>query len=89
VTFEIKNAGTGKIPLELAAVRGERVDDNGKPRPATGDARTRIVLGLVKHARWRSSAASNRSGWWWTRMFRCCSCGGGGRGITKFGPPIL
>lgn len=45
VTFEVKNAGTGRMPIELAAVRGERFDDQGKPRPGYRDARARVVLG--------------------------------------------
>ncbi len=45
VAFEIKNAGTAKMPVELAAVRGERFDDKGKPKTGYRDARTRVVLG--------------------------------------------
>jgi ABC-2 type transport system permease protein len=45
VIFEVKNAGTSRMPVELAAVRGERFDDKGKPRPGYKDARTRVVLG--------------------------------------------
>ena len=45
VTFEVKNAGTSRMPVELAAVRGERFDDKGKPRPGYRDVRTRIILG--------------------------------------------
>lgn len=45
VTFEVKNAGTSRMPVELAAVRGERFDDKGKPKPGYQDARTKIVLG--------------------------------------------
>jgi ABC-2 type transport system permease protein len=44
-TFEVKNVGTSRMPVELAAVRGERFDDQGKPRPGYRDARTRVVLG--------------------------------------------
>ena len=45
VTFEVKNAGTSKTPVELAAVRGERFDDKGKPKPGYRDTRTLVVLG--------------------------------------------
>lgn len=45
VAFEVKNAGTSKMPVDLAAVRGERFDDKGKPKPGYRDARTRVVLG--------------------------------------------
>ncbi|HEV2844316.1 MAG TPA: M1 family aminopeptidase, partial [Thermoanaerobaculia bacterium] len=45
VTFEVKNAGTSKMPVELAAVRGERFDDKGKPKPGYRDARTKVILG--------------------------------------------
>ena len=45
MTFEIKNAGTSRMPVELAAVRGERFDDKGKPKPGYRDARAKVVLG--------------------------------------------
>jgi ABC-type transport system involved in multi-copper enzyme maturation permease subunit len=45
VTFEVKNLGTAKMPVDLAAVRGVRFDDQGKTRPDYREARTRVVLG--------------------------------------------
>jgi ABC-2 type transport system permease protein len=45
VAVKVKNAGTGRMPVEIAATRGERFADDGKPLPAWRDARVRIVLG--------------------------------------------
>lgn len=45
VTLEAKNAGTAKVPVELAAVRGERFDDQGRPKQGYQDARMKVVLG--------------------------------------------
>ncbi|MFL6195980.1 MAG: ABC transporter permease subunit [Thermoanaerobaculia bacterium] len=45
VTLKVENAGTGRFPVEVAAARGERYDDKGKPSPEYQEVRTRIVLG--------------------------------------------
>jgi len=49
VTVRVKNAGTGRMPVTLAATRGDRfIDkgkDKGKPEPAYRDARATVVLG--------------------------------------------
>ncbi len=44
-TVKVENAGTGRMPVEVAATRGHRFDDKGAPDPAFRDARTTIVLG--------------------------------------------
>jgi hypothetical protein len=41
----VENAGTGRFPVEVAAARGPRFDDQGKISPEYRDARTTIVLG--------------------------------------------
>ena len=45
VTVRVENAGTGRMPVEVAATRGERFDDKGKASPEYREARTTIVLG--------------------------------------------
>src|SRR6185295_4528398 len=45
VTLRIKNAGTGKMPVEVAAVRGERFAAKGGPNPGYREARQTVVLG--------------------------------------------
>ncbi len=45
VTVKVKNAGTGKMPVTVAATRGERFDEDGKPVKEYRDARSRVVLG--------------------------------------------
>lgn len=44
-TVKVKNAGTGRLPVEIAAARGERFTDDGKPGKGYADARSEIVLG--------------------------------------------
>jgi hypothetical protein len=44
VTVRVKNAGTGRMPVEVAAVRGERFGEAGKPKPGYRDARTLVTL---------------------------------------------
>jgi ABC-2 type transport system permease protein len=43
-TVRVKNAGSGRIPVEVAAVSGERFDKQGQPEPAYRDARTTVLL---------------------------------------------
>ena len=38
-------AGTGRMPVEVAAVSGERFTDKGKPVPGYRDARQTVILG--------------------------------------------
>jgi hypothetical protein len=45
VTVRVKNAGTGRMPVEVAAVRGNRFTKPGKPDPAYRDARVTVLLG--------------------------------------------
>jgi ABC-2 type transport system permease protein len=44
VTAQVKNAGTGRMPVELAAARGQRFATGGKPDPAYRDVRATVVL---------------------------------------------
>ncbi len=45
VTVKVSNAGTGRFPVEVAALRGDRYDEKGKISPGYRDARTTVVLG--------------------------------------------
>ncbi len=45
VTVTVTNVGTGRMPIEVGALRGERFDDAGAPDPSYRDARTSTVLG--------------------------------------------
>ena len=45
MTVRVKNAGTGRMPVTVAAIRGDRFTAKGKPDPGYRDARTTIVLG--------------------------------------------
>jgi ABC-2 type transport system permease protein len=40
----IRNAGTGRMPVEVAAVAGERFDERGRPLPGYREARRTVVL---------------------------------------------
>ncbi len=44
VVVKVKNAGTGRMPVVVAAARGERFTEEGKPKPGYRDARTPAVL---------------------------------------------
>ncbi len=45
VTVKVENAGTGRMPVEVAATRGPRFDDDkGGPAPGYLDARSTVVL---------------------------------------------
>jgi ABC-2 type transport system permease protein len=44
VAVKVKNAGTGRMPVVVAAARGERFTEDGKPAPGYRDARTPPVL---------------------------------------------
>ncbi|MFY9820202.1 MAG: M1 family aminopeptidase [Thermoanaerobaculia bacterium] len=44
-TVKVENAGTGRMPVDVAATRGHRFDDKGAADPAFQQARTTIVLG--------------------------------------------
>ena len=45
VTARIENAGTGRMPVDVAALAGERFDDKGRLSPGSEDARVTVVLG--------------------------------------------
>jgi len=45
VSVKVRNAGSGRMPVEVAAVRGKRFDAAGKPEPAYREARATVVLG--------------------------------------------
>jgi ABC-type Na+ efflux pump permease subunit len=45
VTVKVKNAGTGRMPVEIAASAGPRFGDDGRISPDYRDARVTLVLG--------------------------------------------
>lgn len=45
VTVKVKNAGTGRMPIKVAATKGERFTEDGKPGQGYQDARSTVVLG--------------------------------------------
>jgi hypothetical protein len=45
VSVKVRNAGTGRMPVEVAAVRGDRFTKGGKPSPGYRDARRTVILG--------------------------------------------
>jgi hypothetical protein len=45
VTVHVRNAGTGKMPVDVAAVLKERFKDDGKPDDAYREARKSVMLG--------------------------------------------
>ena len=45
VRATVRNDGTGRMPLDIAAANGEREDGSGQARPDYRDARTHVVLG--------------------------------------------
>ncbi|MFY9826788.1 MAG: M1 family aminopeptidase [Thermoanaerobaculia bacterium] len=45
VTVRVKNVGKGRMPVEVAAVHGDRFTDKGKPKPGYRAARATVVLG--------------------------------------------
>ena len=44
-TVHVENAGTGKMPVDIAAVKGERFSEDGAQSPDYQETRQRIVLG--------------------------------------------
>jgi ABC-2 type transport system permease protein len=44
-TCKVTNAGTGRFPVAVAAIRGDRYDEAGKASPDYRDARATVVLG--------------------------------------------
>ncbi|HEX9940792.1 MAG TPA: ABC transporter permease subunit [Thermoanaerobaculia bacterium] len=45
VTVRVKNVGSGRVPIEVAASRGERFPGKGAPRTGYRDARRTVFLG--------------------------------------------
>ena len=45
VTVKLENTGTGVMPVEVAAMRGERFAKDGTPAPDYREARTTVTLG--------------------------------------------
>jgi ABC-type transport system involved in multi-copper enzyme maturation permease subunit len=45
VTVKVENAGSGRMPVEVAAARGERFGEDGQPSGDYQDARTGVTLG--------------------------------------------
>jgi ABC-2 type transport system permease protein len=45
VNVQVENAGTGEMPVEIAATRGERFKKDGSASPDYKEARTTVVLG--------------------------------------------
>jgi len=43
-SVRVKNAGTGTMPVEVAAVKGERFDEDGKVKEDYREARARVTL---------------------------------------------
>jgi ABC-type transport system involved in multi-copper enzyme maturation permease subunit len=49
-TVTIRNAGTGRMAVEVAAVTGDRFDDKGKPLAAYREVRRTVTLGAGQSA---------------------------------------
>ncbi|MFL6234925.1 MAG: ABC transporter permease/M1 family aminopeptidase [Thermoanaerobaculia bacterium] len=45
VKVKVRNAGSGRMPVEVAAVRGDRFTKGGKPAPGYRDSRRTVILG--------------------------------------------
>ena len=43
--LRLRNAGTGRMPVEVAALAGDRFDDDGKPVADYREVRVTVVLG--------------------------------------------
>ncbi|HYG64077.1 MAG TPA: M1 family aminopeptidase [Thermoanaerobaculia bacterium] len=50
-TLRVKNIGTGRMPVQVAAIRGERFTEDGKPGKGYRDARTTVILGAGEEKR--------------------------------------
>jgi hypothetical protein len=51
VSVEVQNAGTGRMPVVVAAVKGERFDKDGKAKAGYQEARQRVALGAGERKR--------------------------------------
>jgi hypothetical protein len=45
VTVRVENVGTGLMPVEVAAIQGERFTEDGKPAPDYRESRATVELG--------------------------------------------
>jgi hypothetical protein len=50
VTLTVENRGTARLPVEVAAARGERFDDDGEPNDDYDEARVTVTLGAGEQA---------------------------------------
>jgi ABC-type transport system involved in multi-copper enzyme maturation permease subunit len=57
VSARVRNAGTGRMPVEVAAIRGDRFTGKGAPDPAYRDARQTVTLGAGEEKRVEISCA--------------------------------
>jgi ABC-2 type transport system permease protein len=44
VTGQLENVGTGRMPIEIVATRGERFKEDGSPEPSYRESRTTVTL---------------------------------------------
>jgi ABC-2 type transport system permease protein len=51
VSVLVRNIGTGRMPVEVAAARGDRFTADGKPDPGYRDSRTTVTLGAGEERR--------------------------------------
>ena len=76
VTVRVENAGTGRMPVEVAAARGERFTDDGKPGSRLSRrARARSSSARARSARCASPAPSSPTGSSSIPTSRCSNCG--------------
>jgi ABC-2 type transport system permease protein len=54
---QVRNAGTGRMPVEVAATRGERFTEDGTPVPGWREARLTVILGPGEEREVRISSA--------------------------------
>jgi ABC-type transport system involved in multi-copper enzyme maturation permease subunit len=50
VTVTVENEGSGRFPVQIAAARGERFDDDGTPSPEYQEARVTVTIGPDERA---------------------------------------
>ena len=61
-TVRLENAGSGTMPVEIAAIRGQRFDRSGSASPDYREARATVTLGKGESKeRHASSARSSRN----------------------------
>ena len=60
VSVRVENAGTGEMPVEIAATRGERFNKDGSASPDYKEAVRRLCWGRVSRRMLTSTARSSR-----------------------------